>query len=66
MNGNRAQDEFDYDNLLIKLGEFGPFQKKALAWLLLPAYVAGIVRLNSSNFYLCFVSQSMFLSFRWC
>ena len=53
MHGSRvnasAHNEFDYDNLLIKLGEFGPFQKKALMWLLLPAYVACIVRLISSN-----------------
>ena len=35
--------KIDYDFLLTKLGEFGSFQKKALFWLWLPAFVAGIV-----------------------
>ena len=33
----------DYDFVLTKLGEFGWFQKKALFWLWLPAFVGGIV-----------------------
>lgn len=33
----------NYDAMLTKLGEFGRFQKKALLWLWLPAFVAGIV-----------------------
>ena len=35
--------KIDYDFLLTKLGEFGWFQKKALFWLWLPAFVGGIV-----------------------
>ena len=35
--------EIDYDFQLTKLGEFGWFQKKALFWLWLPAFVGGIV-----------------------
>ena len=35
--------KIDYDLLLTKLGEFGSFQKKALFWLWLPAFVGGIV-----------------------
>jgi len=36
-------DSLDYDVLLTKLGEFGNFQRKALLWLWLPAFVGGIV-----------------------
>ena len=35
--------KIDYDFFLTKLGEFGLFQKKALFWLWLPAFVGGIV-----------------------
>ena len=35
--------KIDYDFFLTKLGEFGWFQKKALFWLWLPAFVGGIV-----------------------
>ena len=36
-------ESLDYDVLLTKLGEFGNFQRKALLWLWLPAFVGGIV-----------------------
>ena len=39
----------NYDAMLTKLGEFGRFQKKALLWLWLPAFVAGIVSFFSFN-----------------
>ena len=35
--------ELCYDDLLLKLGEFGPWQRKAIFWLLLPTFVAGLV-----------------------
>jgi hypothetical protein len=41
-------DEVNYDKLLLTLGEFGKFQEKALAWLLIPAYVGGIVLLTTN------------------
>ena len=41
--------EIDYDFQLTKLGEFGWFQKKALFWLWLPAFVGGIVSFFSSR-----------------
>ena len=40
--------EANYDKLLLTLGEFGRFQKRALAWLLIPAYVGGIVLLTTN------------------
>ena len=39
----------DYDFVLTKLGEFGWFQKKALFWLWLPAFVGGIVSIFHSD-----------------
>ena len=42
--------KIDYDFLLTKLGEFGWFQKKALFWLWLPAFVGGIVSILESDF----------------
>ena len=42
--------KIDYDFLLTKLGEFGWFQKKALFWLWLPAFVGGIVSIFQSDF----------------
>ena len=42
--------KIDYDLLLTKLGEFGLFQKKALFWLWLPAFVGGIVSIFRNDF----------------
>ena len=33
----------DYDKLLLKIGEFGRWQRKSLLYLLVPIFVAGIV-----------------------
>ena len=35
--------ELDYNKILLKIGEFGPWQRKAIVWLMVPAFVAGLV-----------------------
>ena len=38
----------DYDKILLKLGEFGWWQKKKFFWLCIPAFVGGMIVLTTA------------------